>query len=101
MYDQVVRRFEGNASSEPLEIVERTVLGVLCPTEEQLAACDQVQSRTLPRVDSLPIRTLERVVDASLALGIDRSAALIRHSPSAGRLLALTTAPELEMDMQP
>ncbi len=105
--DQVVCRFEGAASSELLDIVVRTlllkisVLGVLGRTEDQRSTFDQVLSRILPRLNSISKWTLESLMHASLELGIDRSAVLIRKSPSADRLLALTTALELEMGMQP
>lgn len=105
--DQIVRRFEAHTSSELLKIVadallfKSSVLGILGRTEEQLAACEEVLSRILPRLDSLPGGMLEQLMTTSLALGIDRSVSLIKESPSAGRLLALTTALELQMGMQP
>ena len=55
----------------------------------------------LPRLGSVPHPTIESLMAASLAMGFDRVAALIRESPSADRLLALTTALELEMGLQP
>ena len=69
--------------------------------ESQAARDIQAILEILPRLGSVPGRTVESLMVASLAMGFDRVAALIRESPSAVRLLALTTALELEMGLQP
>ena len=56
---------------------------------------------TLPRLGAIQRRTIKCLMAASLGVGIDRMASLIRESPSAELLLALTTALELEMGMEP
>ena len=56
---------------------------------------------TLSRLDSIPTGTIRFLLVGTFPLGIDRMASLIRESPSADRLLALTTALEMEMGLQP
>ena len=55
----------------------------------------------LPNLDSTPPVTIKCLLVASLEFGIDRMATLIRESPSAGRLLPMTTAFEIEMGLAP
>ena len=55
----------------------------------------------LPRLPALPPRSIRSLMAASLALGIDRMASLIRESPSANHLLPLTTALDWEMGKKP
>ena len=55
----------------------------------------------LPRLDGIPDRTITCLMVSSLALGIDQMVDLIRASPSSDLLLALTTALEMEMGLQP
>lgn len=72
--------------------------------EDNLAAVTaDVQEilRTLPRLSAVPAGTIPSLMVAGYALGLDRMASLIRESPSAGHLLPLTTALELEMGEEP
>ena len=55
----------------------------------------------LPQLPHTPARTIWCIMIASIRLGIEQMALLIRESPSAGRLLALTTALEMEMGDEP
>ncbi len=55
----------------------------------------------LPQLATIPARTIRCFMAASIALGIEQMALLIRESPSADRLLALTTALDLEMGDEP
>ncbi len=55
----------------------------------------------LPRIATIPARTIQCLMVASIGLGIEQMALLIRESPSADRLLALTTALDLEMGDEP
>lgn len=55
----------------------------------------------LPRLPAIPSRTVQCIMIASTKLGIEQVAQLIRESPSAGRLLAFTTALEMEMGDEP
>ena len=57
--------------------------------------------RILPQLATIPARTIQCLVTVSLRLGIEQMALLIRESPSADRLLALTTALDLEMGEEP
>ena len=57
--------------------------------------------RTVPRLSAVPAGTIQTLMAASIALGIDRMASLIRQSPSADHLLPLATALELEMGKEP
>ena len=57
--------------------------------------------RTLRRLSAVPAGTIETLMVASFALGVDRMASLIRESPSADHLLPLTTALEWEMGEKP
>ena len=57
--------------------------------------------QTLPRLSAVPAGTVQTLMVASYALGIDRLASLIRGSPSADHLLPLTTALEWEMGEPP
>ncbi len=54
----------------------------------------------LPGLAEMPARTVTCLLAGGLALGIDDMASFIRASPSANRLLPLTTAFELEMGFQ-
>ena len=55
----------------------------------------------LPRLDSTPTVTVKCLMAGSLVFGVSQMATLIRESPSADRLLPLTTALELEMGFEP
>ena len=55
----------------------------------------------LPRLPSMPSRSIRSLMTTSFALGIDRLASLIRESPSADHLLPLTTALDWEMGKEP
>ena len=55
----------------------------------------------LPRVAAISERSIRSLMAASCALGFDRMASLIRESPSADRLLPLSTALDLEMGEKP
>ena len=55
----------------------------------------------LPRIATIPARTIQCLMVASIGLGNEKMSLLIRESPSAGRMVALTTALELEMGDQP
>ena len=57
--------------------------------------------RTLPQLSAVPAGTIQTLMVASFALGIDRLASLIRGSPSADHLLPLTTALDWEMGKKP
>ena len=57
--------------------------------------------QTLPRLSAVPAGTIQTLMVASYALGIDRLASLIRGSPSADHLLPLTTALDWEMGKKP
>ena len=57
--------------------------------------------RTVPLLSTVPAGTIQTLMVASYPLGIDRMASLIRESPSADHLLALTTALDLEMGKKP
>ena len=67
------------------------------------AAARDVQAivRILPQLSALPETTIKSLMLGSIEVGFDRMATLIRESPSADRLLALTTALELERGMKP
>ena len=67
------------------------------------AVADDVQAilQTLPRLAALSPTSIRSLMAASLALGADRLAALIRESPSADHLLPLTTALDWEMGKKP
>ncbi|MDE2773540.1 MAG: hypothetical protein OXI46_07520 [Gemmatimonadota bacterium] len=56
---------------------------------------------TIPRLSAIPVGTIQTLIAASLALGVDRMASLIRESPSASHLLPLTTALDWEMRKKP
>ena len=55
----------------------------------------------LPQLDSIEESTIRCLMIGSLELGIEEVASLIRASPSASLLVALTTALELEIGLQP
>lgn len=55
----------------------------------------------LPRLPAIPARTIQCIMIASIVLGIEQVAQLIRESPSAGPLLAFTTALEMETGDEP
>lgn len=55
----------------------------------------------LPQLATIPARTIRCFMVASIGLGNEQMALLIRESPSADRLLALTTALDLEMGDEP
>lgn len=57
--------------------------------------------RTLPLLSALPDGTIQTLMAASIALGTDRMASLIRHSPSADHLLPLATALDWETGQEP
>ena len=57
--------------------------------------------RTLPQLSTMPAGTIQTLMVASVPLGVDRMASLIRESPSADHLLPLTTALEWEMGEKP
>ena len=57
--------------------------------------------QTLPQLSAVPAGTIQTLLVASFALGIDRMASLIRESPSADHLLPLTTALDREMGKKP
>ena len=67
------------------------------------AVVDDVQAilQTLPRLAAIPTESIQALMSASFALGIDQLAVLIRESPAADHLLPLTTALELEMGEEP
>lgn len=67
------------------------------------AITDDVRSilRTLPQLNSMPARSIRFLMVASLALGIERLAVLVRESPAADHLLPLTTALDLELGKEP
>ena len=67
------------------------------------AAVGDIQSTlaTLAELESIPEGLIGDLLSASLVLGFDQMAALIRESPSSERLLSLTTALELEMGLEP
>lgn len=71
--------------------------------ENASAVADDVRAilGTLPRLGAIRQRTVKCLMAASLGVGIDRMASLVRESPSAELLLALTTALELEMGVEP
>lgn len=66
-----------------------------------VAADIQEILRTLPQLSTVSAGTIQTLMVASLALGIDRLASLIRGSPSAGHLLPLTTALDWEAGKEP
>ncbi|WP_419949027.1 helix-turn-helix domain-containing protein [Candidatus Palauibacter sp.] len=55
----------------------------------------------IPELADFPEGLIGNLVGASLILGLDQMATLIRESPSSGRLLPLTTALELDMGLEP
>ena len=61
----------------------------------------QVLLGVLPELDALPEGLIRALLSASVVLGLEQMATLIRASRSSGRLLPLTTALELEMGLQP
>ena len=84
-----------------------TTYGVRIPTyvkeRNVRAITDDVRAilRTLPQLNSMSARSIRSLMAASLALGIDRMASLIRESPAADHLLPLTTALDLELGEEP
>ena len=56
---------------------------------------------TPPELGTIPEGLIQTLLSASLTLGFDQLATLIRESPSAAPLLPLTTALELEMGLEP
>ena len=67
------------------------------------AVADDVRAilLALPRLSAMPPRSIRSLLAASLALGLDRMASLIRESPSADHLLPLTTALDWELGKKP
>ena len=67
------------------------------------AIADDVRTvlRLLPHIEAIQARTIRCLMAAGLPLGLDRLVALIRDSPSSRHLLALTTALELNMGIEP
>ena len=67
------------------------------------AVADDVRAilLALPRLSAMPPRSVRSLLAASLALGLDRMASLIRESPSADHLLPLTTALDWELGKKP
>ena len=57
--------------------------------------------RTVPLLSAVPAGTIQTLMVASVALGVDRMASLIRESPSHDRFLPLATALAWEMGKQP
>ena len=57
--------------------------------------------RTVPLLSAVPAGTIQTLMLASIALGVDRMAFVIRESPSAAHLLPLTTALDWEMGKEP
>ena len=57
--------------------------------------------RTVPLLSAVPAGTIQTLMVASIALGMDRMASLIRESPSADHLLPLTTALDWETGKKP
>ena len=55
----------------------------------------------LPQFEAIPSEAITLLIECSPAVGFDQMASLIRESPSAEPLLALTTALELKMGLQP
>ena len=70
---------------------------------DAVAAAEDVRAilSTLPHLATMPTRTIRFILIASVALGADRIASLIRESPSVRRLLPLSTALELDMGGEP
>ena len=68
-----------------------------------VAAAEDVRAilRALPHLATMPTRTIRFMLIASVVLGADRIASLIRESPSVRRLLPLSTALELDMGVEP
>ena len=68
-----------------------------------VAAAEDVRAilRALPDLATMPTRTIRFMLVASVVLGADRIASLIRESPSVRRLLPLSTALELDMGVEP
>lgn len=68
-----------------------------------VAVAEDVQAilSTLPQLVTTPARTIRFMLIASVALGAAQMASLIRESPSARRLLPLSTALELDMGVEP
>ena len=67
------------------------------------AVADDVRAilLTLPRLPVMPPRSIRSLMAATLVLGVDQMARLIRESPSAEHLLPLTTALDWEMGKKP
>ena len=67
------------------------------------AVGDDVQAilAALPRLPGIPPRSIRCLMAASVALGLDRMASLIRHSLSADRLLPLAAALDWETGKEP
>ena len=80
----------------------RTVGVVAEPGSAAYAAGDVGEIlRTLPELPATRTAAIRTLMAASIALGADRMAAMIRESPSADLLLPLTTALDLEMGKAP
>ena len=66
------------------------------------AAADHARAvlEILPRLGAVPAQTIRCLMEASLVVGVDKMASIIRESPSAEPLLTLTTALELEAGVE-
>ncbi len=67
------------------------------------AVADDIRTilRTLPQLSAVPDGTIQTLMAASIALGLDRMVTQIRESSSADRLLPLTIALEWELGKEP
>ncbi len=89
--------------SEPTGMVDAVRILTYIKQGNMPAATNDARQmlRILPRLATIPSRSIRCLTVASVALGLDRLASLIRESPSAGLLLPLTTALDLEMGKEP
>ena len=100
--DKVANHDAQSVSSLRLAIHEIRILTYMKQRDVQ-AIADDVRTvlRLLPHLEAIQARTIRCLMAAGLPLGLDRLVALIRDSPSSRHLLALTTALELNMGIEP
>ena len=93
----------GIQSPEALLLAHLIRVLAMLRSDEPAASEQEVAAilATLPDVDVPPTAILDALKMASLAIGPERMRDLIVGSPSAGLLLPLTTALELEMGIEP
>ena len=86
-----------------LQSYEFRILGGVDQGDDPAAIVRDVNAvlEFLPQFEAIPSEAITLLIECSPAVGFDQLASLIRESPSAEPLLALTIALEMEMGLQP